>query len=65
MECARCGSVYSVTYTKVIFRDSDTAECQVCGDRLASWSSSRIPHYKLEKAADWPKQEPSPEQNSS
>jgi hypothetical protein len=55
MQCRTCGSEYSVTYTKVIFRDQDDVNCQVCGHQLASWSSSRIPSYKLENAAAWPK----------
>jgi hypothetical protein len=55
MHCSTCGSEYSVTHTKVTFRDRDDIDCRVCGNQLASWNSSRIPHYKLEKAAEWPK----------
>jgi len=55
MQCGTCGSEYSVTYTKVTFRDQDDVDCQVCGNQLASWNGSRIPRYKLEKAAEWPK----------
>jgi hypothetical protein len=52
--CPHCGAVYEVTTTKVIFRDQDSENCEVCGKELASWSSSRIPHFKLIKRPEDP-----------
>jgi hypothetical protein len=42
-----CGALYEVNYTKVIVRDRDTADCDVCKKQMDSWSSSRIPSYRL------------------
>ncbi len=53
MRCSTCGSIYSVTYTKVRFRDQDYENCGICGHELHRWSSSRIPHFTLEKAEPW------------
>jgi uncharacterized protein (DUF983 family) len=45
--CPHCGAIYEVTYTKVIFRDRDTANCKVCGEEMHSWNGSRIPSFRL------------------
>jgi hypothetical protein len=42
-----CGAVYERTEQKVPFRDQDNFLCQVCGEELDSWSSSRIPRFRL------------------
>jgi hypothetical protein len=45
----QCGAIYERTEKKVIFRDSDSFACHVCGHKLESWSGSRIPIFKLVK----------------
>ncbi|WP_395649677.1 MJ0042-type zinc finger domain-containing protein [Brevundimonas sp.] len=45
--CPHCGAIYEVTYHKVAFRDQDNFICRSCGQEMDSWSSSRIPHYRL------------------
>lgn len=54
IECDRCGALYEVTYTKIIFRDKDTADCDVCGERIDSWNGSQLPHHKLVRGATKP-----------
>ena len=45
----RCGARYEVTYVKTMFgaKDTDSADCEVCGERLGSWSGSRMHVYVL------------------
>lgn len=43
----RCGAIYERTEVKFMARDKDTANCQVCGDELESWNSSRVPQFRL------------------
>ncbi len=46
--CPKCGAIYEVSCTKIIFRDKDSFDCR-CGYELDSWSGSRIPNYRLIK----------------
>lgn len=57
MTCPQCGSEYEITSTKVIWRDSDSIECDVCGYTLRTWSGSRIYTATLTKRGEWPKKE--------
>jgi len=52
ISCSHCGAEYEVTYTKTMFRDRDSEDCEVCGEHLASWNGSNIPHYRLIKRPD-------------
>jgi hypothetical protein len=45
----KCGAVYERTEEKVIFRDQDSFQCRLCGETLETWSSSRIPVFRLIK----------------
>jgi len=47
-----CGAVYEVGSFKLMARDKDHFDCNVCGVRLDEWSSSRVPTYKLIKKPD-------------
>lgn len=52
--CAKCGSVYSVRIHRVPARDSDSFNCQVCGELLRKWNDTRIPEFKLKKKGEVP-----------
>jgi transposase-like protein len=45
--CKKCGAKYERITHKVIFRDNDHFDCQVCNETLEEWSGSRIPQFKL------------------
>jgi hypothetical protein len=50
--CPRCGALYAVTYSRQwksvdIDDDVNGAECVVCGQTMATWSSTDAPTYKL------------------
>jgi hypothetical protein len=50
--CPRCGALYAVTYSRQwksvdIDDDVNGAECVVCGQTMATWSSTDVPTYKL------------------
>jgi transcription elongation factor Elf1 len=50
--CQRCGALYSVTYSRRwksfdIDDDDNGAECVVCGQIMATWSSTNVPTFKL------------------
>ena len=53
--CKNCGSVYSITRQKLIMRDIDRLECEVCGAELLSWNGAVMYNSKLVQRADWPK----------
>jgi ribosomal protein S27E len=45
--CAKCGSVYELSYTRTIMRDRDSVDCRICGEELYSWSEAKIWEAKL------------------
>jgi transcription elongation factor Elf1 len=50
--CPRCGALYAVTYPRRgkstdIGNDDNAAKCVVCGQTMATWSSTDIPTFKL------------------
>lgn len=53
--CPRCDSVYEVKYHQVPVKDSDSADCFVCGHELESWKSTRYPIFTLKVRGSWPK----------
>lgn len=53
--CKQCGSIYSVTKTKLIMRDIDKIDCEVCGAELLSWNGAVMYDAQLVQRADWPK----------
>ncbi|WP_409999343.1 MJ0042-type zinc finger domain-containing protein [Bradyrhizobium sp. SZCCHNR2028] len=51
--CPNCGAVYEVKYVRMPIPDTDTVECDVCGERLAAWSNAtQWPEYTLVKRPD-------------
>lgn len=56
--CTKCGSVYEVLYRQVPVRDSDFANCHVCGQELDRWKSTRYPSFTLKVRGQWPKNVP-------
>jgi transcription elongation factor Elf1 len=45
--CPHCGSLYSVTYSRLSKSDSNIAKCVVCLQIMTSWDSTKIPIYRL------------------
>lgn len=54
MECSNCGSVYEVTRHKLIMRDRDSINCEVCGEELHSWNGAVMYSAKLVKRGTLP-----------
>jgi hypothetical protein len=44
-----CGAVYAVTVRRFPARDSDSADCSVCGQKMAEWNSTYSPSFSLIK----------------
>ncbi|MBS1175032.1 MAG: hypothetical protein H6R05_1163 [Burkholderiaceae bacterium] len=40
--CAKCGSVYELSYTRTIMRDKDVINCEICHNQIYSWSEAKI-----------------------
>jgi len=40
--CKKCGSIYSLSSTRIIARDDDSIICQICNAILYSWSEAKI-----------------------
>lgn len=59
MVCGKCGSVYEVTSHKLIMRDRDSINCDICGEELHSWNGAITFTAKLIKAGTPPAEEPS------
>jgi len=51
-QCSGCGSLYEVSWTRFRERDDDFKNCEVCGQELARWNTSRVPSYVLVKKGD-------------
>ena len=47
--CAGCGAVYEVFKHKLIMRDKDSIDCDVCGQELISWNGGVMYSTKLIK----------------
>lgn len=52
--CPKCGSEYQINKIKLIMRDKDSINCDVCGEELLSWNGAVMYDAKLIKRADWP-----------
>jgi hypothetical protein len=50
--CPHCGSLYSVTYSRLSKSDSNIAKCVVCLQIMTSWDSTKVPIYKLVQRPD-------------
>jgi hypothetical protein len=48
-DCPQCGAVYAVRYTHSPTRDSESAYCQVCHQKMSQWNSTEQPSYALVK----------------
>lgn len=40
--CSKCGSVYELTSTKIMFRDKDSLSCDVCNQVIHQWNEAKI-----------------------
>jgi transposase-like protein len=47
MTCSNCGSVYNVRKVKIIMRDKDVYNCDVCGQELMSWNGGVMYYITL------------------
>ena len=45
--CNKCGSIYELKSTKLIFRDKDSIDCEICGEELHSWNAAKMWEAKL------------------
>ena len=59
--CDRCGSVYTVEHHQVPVKDIDSADCEVCGQELDRWKSTRYPIFTLKTRGVLPPAEPTSE----
>jgi hypothetical protein len=48
--CPHCGTTYKITW-QTPARDSGSAECEVCHERMIQWRDSPIPSFKRRAAA--------------
>ena len=39
-ECKNCGSLYTIRKYKLLSRDKDKIDCEVCGVELISWNGA-------------------------
>src|SRR5260370_37488629 len=46
-DCPHCGAVYSVRYTQLPIRDSESAYCENCHRKMSQWHSTARPWYTL------------------
>jgi predicted Zn finger-like uncharacterized protein len=46
-DCPHCGAVYSVRYTQLPIRDSESAYCENCHRKMSQWHSTARPCYTL------------------
>lgn len=46
-QCPHCEALYEVRYTYVPTRDSESAYCVVCRQRMSRWNSTAQPTYTL------------------
>jgi DNA-directed RNA polymerase subunit RPC12/RpoP len=51
-KCPECGSEYELTSSKIMMRDKDAINCEVCRAEIRRWSGSRIWHARLTKRGD-------------
>jgi len=47
IECGKCGSLYELSFTRLITRDSDSISCEVCGEELYRWDEAKAWSQKL------------------
>ena len=45
--CPHCGAMYSVTFSRLPKRDSNIAQCVVCGQTMDERDSTTVSVYKL------------------
>src|SRR6266702_449126 len=46
-DCPHCGAIYSVRYTQLPVRDSESAYCENCHRKMSQWHSTARPCYTL------------------
>jgi hypothetical protein len=37
-----CGAIYEIESERTLLPDTDTLECEICGETLKSWQQSRV-----------------------
>ncbi len=48
--CPNCHSEYELTAFKIMFRDKDSIDCEVCGkEKIFSWNEAKMWTAKLVK----------------
>lgn len=52
--CEKCGSIYSVTITRLPFKDIDSFNCEVCNHLMREWKNTRVPEYTLKTTGEIP-----------
>ena len=52
--CTQCGSVYTVVIHRLPAKDSDSANCEVCGQVLKKWNDTRVPSFTLKQPGKKP-----------
>lgn len=55
VKCATCGSIYAVRIHRVPMKDSDSFDCQVCGELVQKWNDTRIPEFTLKTKGQVPR----------
>lgn len=45
--CSNCGAKYEITRYKLIMRDRDSLECDICGQELMHWNGAEMFTSKL------------------
>lgn len=45
--CPHCQATYDVEYDRFPTRDSDSANCTVCGKELKQWNDTYVPKFTL------------------
>ena len=45
--CSNCGATYEITKHKLIMRDKDSLDCDVCGKELMHWNGAEMFTSKL------------------
>ena len=52
--CDKCGSIYELEEHKIMSRDNDSLDCDICGHKLISWNGGCIWTSKLIKKGKLP-----------
>lgn len=45
--CSKCGAKYEIYKFKLIIRDKDSLDCDICGEQLMKWNGAEMFTSKL------------------